>query len=71
MAEETKFADRVAAQAASVRVVRMLLTAVAAVFYAIGFVIGVGVLCVRWSIGAVKVGVADAKARTAKPGGGT
>lgn len=57
------FADRVAAEAVAVRPVRAVLTALAFVFYVLGVVIGALVVAVTWSIAAVKVGVADVRAR--------
>lgn len=59
----TSFADRVAVQAADVRLLRVLLTVVALPFYAFGFVVAVLWLAARWVYAAVTVGFADARDR--------
>lgn len=59
----SRFADRVAAEATEVRPVRALLTLLAFVFYLLGVVVGAAVVAVSWSIAAVKVGIADVRAR--------
>lgn len=61
------FVERVANDAADVRVVRVLLTVLAAPLYVLGFIIGLLVVAVRWSVAAVRVGMSDAVARS---GGG-
>lgn len=59
----TGFADRVAAEATNVRPVRALLVLLARLFYVLGVVIGAVVVAVVWSVAAVKVGIADVRAR--------
>ena len=59
----SSFVDRVAVQAVSVRPLRLLLGAVAAVFYVLGFVVGLVVVAGRFAVAAVKVGVSEAQAR--------
>ena len=55
-----EFVERVAIQAADVRVVRAILMVLAAPLYVLGFAIGLLVVAVRWSIAAVRVGMSDA-----------
>jgi hypothetical protein len=55
--------DRIATQAADVRPLRVLLSVLAAPFYALGFVLGVALLAGAWCYAAIGVGIADAKAR--------
>ncbi len=59
----TTFVDRVAAEAMTVRPVKLLLTLLTLPFYLIGWVIGLLVVIVMFAVGAVKVGVADARDR--------
>lgn len=63
-----KFIDRVASEATEVRPVRMALTALAALFYALGWLVGLVVVAVKFAVGAVRVGIADARERFAAPG---
>lgn len=67
-----ELADRVSAEAEQVRPGLAVLTAVAAVLYALGWVVGVvftvlGVV-VRWSVAAVRVGWADGRAAAGRRG---
>lgn len=55
--------DRVADAAQHVRLLRVLLSAIAAPFYGLGFVIGLLVVATTWVVAAVQVGVADARRR--------
>lgn len=57
------FADRLASQAAEVRLVRALLSLLAFPFYLLGLLVGVLILAVRWCYAAVLIGVADAAKR--------
>jgi hypothetical protein len=65
-----EFVERVAAEATKVQVVRVLLMVLATPLYVLGFVVGLLVVAARWSIAAVRVGIADATARAARSGGG-
>lgn len=58
--------DEISAQARQVDVGRVLLTLLAAVFYAIGWIAGKAVLAVVWCAIAVKIGFQEAR----KPAGG-
>lgn len=57
------FADRVAAKAVEVRVLRLLLTLLALPFYVLGVVVAFVWLAVKWCCAAVAVGFADVKAK--------
>ena len=61
------FADRVAVEALDVRPVKAVLTLLAVPFYVLGWVLGLLWLAVRFAVGAVKVGIADAQARAERP----
>lgn len=69
-----KFVDRVAEQAATVKPLRLLLSIPAAVFYVVGWLLGLVVVLVLWAVSSVQLGIADAKAfgrrDGAKPAGG-
>jgi hypothetical protein len=56
-----KFVDRVADQARTVRPLRLLLTVLALPFYVLGWLLGLVVVVVMYAVGAVKVGLADAR----------
>lgn len=53
------FPDRVAAKAADVRILRVVLSLLALPFYALGIVVGLIWLAIRWTYAAVVVGFAD------------
>ena len=59
------FVDRVAASALQVRPVKLLLTLLALPFYVLGWVLGLLVVVGLFAVGAVKVGIGDARARLA------
>ena len=61
------FSDRVAAEAMSVRPVRALLTVLAAPFYVLGLLVGLVVVVALFAAGAVRVGIADVRARAVNP----
>ena len=63
--EHTKFVERVAAAAVGVRPAKLLLTLLALPFYVLGWVLGLVYVCVLFAVGAVKVGIADARSRVA------
>ena len=65
-----EFVDRVAVEAANVQVVRVLLMVLAAPLYVLGFIVGLLIVAVRWSVAAVRVGISDAMARGSRSGGG-
>jgi uncharacterized membrane protein YciS (DUF1049 family) len=55
------YPDRVAAKVADVKLSRLLLTVLAAPFYALGFILGVLFAAVLWCGAAIAVGVSDAR----------
>ena len=57
------YSSRVAAQAASIRPLRSVLTVLAVPFYVVGLLL----VAVLWAAGAVKLGVLDARARLSPP----
>lgn len=59
--------DQVAAQAATFRAVRAVLTILAAPFFVAGIMVGVLWLAVAWAWAAVQVGMIEAR-RLARPG---
>lgn len=59
----SSFADRVAARAIEVRPARILLSVLAAPFYALGWLVGLVIVAVMWTVAAVQLGVSDARAR--------
>lgn len=59
----TTFVDRVAVEAATVRPVKLLLTLLTLPFYVLGWLVGLLFVVVMFAVGAVKVGVADARER--------
>lgn len=61
------YSARVAAQAASIRPLRAILTVLAVPFYALGLLAGLVFVAVLWALGAVKLGLVDARARLAQP----
>lgn len=61
------FVDRVAAEALDVRPLKAVLTLLAMPFYVLGCVLGLLWVVVRFAVGAVKVGIADAQARSVRP----
>ena len=61
------FVDRVAASALQVRPVKVLLTLLALPFYALGWLLGLLVVVAMFALGAVKVGIADARQRSVGP----
>lgn len=61
------FVDRVAEQALAVRPVKLLLTLLALPFYLLGLVAGLVVVVVMFAYGAIKVGIADARAAAGRP----
>lgn len=58
---------RVAAEAVSIRPLKALLTVLAFPFYVLGLVLGLVVVAVIFAVGAVKLGVADMRARVNQP----
>lgn len=63
----TGFVDRVAVEALQVRPLKAFLTLLALPFYVLGWIAGLLWLALRFAFGAVKVGIADAQARAARP----
>lgn len=61
------YSARVAAQAASIRPLRAVLTVLAVPFYVLGLLAGLVFVAVLWAAGAVKLGMVDARARLAQP----
>jgi hypothetical protein len=59
----TTFVDRVATEAMTVRPVKLLLTLLTLPFYVVGWVLGLLFVVVMFAVGAVKVGIADARER--------
>ena len=64
-----KFVDRVASEAVEVKPLRVFLAVLAAVFYALGWVVGLIVVAFMFALGAVLVGFSDVRARFGKPEG--
>lgn len=67
MVDQVAFVDRVAASALQVRPVKVLLTLLALPFYALGWLLGLLYVAALFVVGAVKVGIADARSRVAGP----
>ena len=68
----TGFVECVAEQATTVRPVKLLLTLIALPFYVLGWLLGLLWVAVLFAVGAVKLGIADARAkanRTPAPSG--
>lgn len=63
----TSFSARVAVQAAELRPLRIVLTVLAVPFYVLGVLLGLLFVAVLWAIGAVRVGLDDARNRLAPP----
>lgn len=61
------YSARVAAQAATIRPARAVLTVLAVPFYVLGLFAGLVLVSVLWAAGAVKLGLLDARARLAQP----
>jgi hypothetical protein len=61
------YSARVAARAASIRPLRAMLTVLAVPFYVLGLLAGLVFVAVLWALGAVKLGLVDARARLAQP----
>ena len=57
------YPDNVAAKVADVRLARVVLTVLAAPFYAAGFLLGLLIAAVLWCGAAIAVGVSDARRR--------
>ena len=57
--------DRVAVEALNVRPARALITLLTVPFIVLGFVLGLLWIVVKYALGAVKVGMAEAQARVA------
>lgn len=57
------FSERVASRASEVRPVQLLLSLLAAPFYAVGFVAGILLAVLTWAIAAVQLGVSDVRRR--------
>lgn len=66
---DDRFVDRVSAQAKDVHVGRALLACIAAVFFAVGWLLGKVVVAVGWLFAAVRLGWMDAGAPTRRGGG--
>ncbi len=62
-APKAAFVDRVAAQATTVAPMRLLVTVVTLPFYVLGWVLGILWVAVLFMVGAVRVGMADARQR--------
>lgn len=62
-----KFVDRVASEALALRPLKMLATVLAIPFYVLGLLLGLLVVVAAFAVGAVRVGIADARARLAPP----
>lgn len=58
------FSDRLANQAADVKLIRLLLSLLAIPFYLFGLLVGALILAVRWCYAAVLIGIADAAKRS-------
>lgn len=65
------FVDRVAVSALSLRPMKALLTLLALPFYALGYLLGLLYVVALFVVGAVKVGIADARAKAAPAKGDT
>lgn len=63
----TSFSARVAVQAAELRPLRIVLTVLAVPFYVLGVLLGLLFVAVLWAVGAVRVGLDDARSRLAPP----
>lgn len=61
--EHTTFTDRVAAQAMTMRPLRLLLTLLAIPFYVIGWLVAFVWFAIVFTFGALKVGFMDARGR--------
>lgn len=57
------YPERVAARAAQVKIGQILLAAVAAPFYVLGFIVGIVWAVVVWVVAAVQIGWVDARNR--------
>ena len=62
--------DRVQAQADDIQWIKILLSVLAAPFYAIGYVLGFTLVVCSWVAAAVMVGVTDARKRGSARGSG-
>lgn len=62
-----QFVERVAEQATQVRPLKAALTLLALPFYLLGWVLGLLWVVVLFAVGAVKVGIADARERAHQP----
>lgn len=58
------YVQRVGDQAQQIRLTRVLLSLVAAPFYAVGWLVGILAVAVLWMFAAVAVGFGDAKNRS-------
>lgn len=65
----TTFPARVADRAASISLVRVLLTVLAVPFYVLGLVVGLVIVSARWALSAVIVGVVQVRGEAVKPKG--
>lgn len=63
--------ERVATAAPKFRPLKVLLWVLTAPFYALGWVLGLLVVACTFALGAIKVGIADARARATRPSGGS
>lgn len=61
-----EFVDRVTAEALNVRPAKAILTVLAVPFYVLGWVIGLLWVVVLFAVGAIKVGILDAKERATR-----
>lgn len=59
----TSFVERAAQQASDIRFARVVLTVLAAPFYLLGLLLGAVVVVALLAFGAVKLGIADVRAR--------
>lgn len=58
-----QFFQRVAAQAITVKPLKVLLTVLALPFYVLGLVLGFALVAVSFAVSAARVGMADARAK--------
>jgi hypothetical protein len=74
MAEEIaspSFVERVASASAKIGPARALFTLLALPFYVLGWVLGGVYVAIMFAVGAVKLGIADARARADRHPGGS
>jgi hypothetical protein len=62
------FPERVAQRAASISIAKILLTILAAPFYAVGLLVGVLWVAAAWAVSAGMLGVEDMRSRSGRRG---